>query len=373
MEFIIRQEVDLARESRSHVMRYAQPLEYGDAGAHRWMVTIRKDGAAVDLGAMSAKCYVTRAAGDAERAQGVTSVTVILDAQIDAQSGTVSCVFDAACYGGVGAASAILRLSDAAGGTMTAACLTARLRRSTSDAVYDPEGLVPSMDALLAQIATIEAATRAANEAAAAANAAAQSANFVVLGQYDTLALLQAAHPAGSAGDAWAIGEAEPYDVYVWDVDRAAWANIGPLQGAKGEKGVGIAQIVRTAGDGSAGSVDTYSITYTDGTSATYQVTNGANGKDGKQGPKGEQGVGIASIARTAGDGSAGSVDTYTITYTDGTSTTYQVTNGRNGTNGQDGAPGKDAPTYNQSLNTTDTVTFASVTADVVYGAVFME
>lgn len=27
----------------------------------------------------------------------------------------------------------------------------------------------------------------------------------------------------------------------------------------------------------------------------------------------------------------------------------------------------------NQSLNTTDTVTFASVTADVVYGAVFME
>ena len=376
MEFIIRQEVDLARESRSHVMRYAQPLEYGDAGAHRWMVTIRKDGAAVDLGAMSAKCYVTRAAGDAERAQGVTSVTVILDAQIDAQSGTVSCVFDAACYGGVGAATAILRLSDAAGGTMTAACLTARLRRSTSDAVYDPEGLVPSMDALLAQIATIEAATRAANEAAAAANAAAQSANFVVLGQYDTLALLQAAHPAGSAGDAWAIGEAEPYDVYVWDVDRAAWANIGPLQGAKGEKGVGIAQIARTAGDGSAGSVDTYTITYTDGTSTTYQVKNGAdgrNGQDGKQGPQGEQGVGIASIARTAGDGSAGSVDTYTITFTNGTSTTYQVTNGRDGSNGQDGAPGRDAPTYDQSLNTTDAVTFSSVTADVVYGAVFME
>lgn len=34
---------------------------------------------------------------------------------------------------------------------------------------------------------------------------------------------------------------------------------------------------------------------------------------------------------------------------------------------------GKNAPTYNQSLNTTDTVTFASVTANVVYGAVFME
>lgn len=34
---------------------------------------------------------------------------------------------------------------------------------------------------------------------------------------------------------------------------------------------------------------------------------------------------------------------------------------------------GKDAQTYGQSLNTTDTVTFASVTADVVYGTVFME
>lgn len=368
MEFVIRQTVDLAREN--NVLRYAQPLEYGDAGAHRWIVTVEKDGAAAGLSAMSAKCYVTRAASDAERAQGVTSVTVILDAKIGVQNSTVSCLFDAACYGGVGAATAIMRLSDAAGATVTAARLTARLNRSTSDAVYDPEGLVPSMDALLAQIATIEAATRAANEAAAAANAAAQSANFVVLGRYETLALLQAAHPAGSAGDAWSVGEAEPYDVYIWDVDKAAWANIGPLAGAKGEPGVGIAQIARTAGDGSAGSVDTYTISYSDGTSTTYMVRNGANGKDGGQGEKGEPGVGIAQITRTAGDGSAGSVDTYTITYTDGTSTTYQVTNGANGKDGKDG---KDAQAFDQSLNTTDAVTFASVTADVVYGAVFME
>lgn len=175
MEFIIRQTVDLARENP--VMRYAQPLEYGDAGAHRWTVTIRRDGAEVGLGAMSAKCYVTRAAGDAERAQGVTSVTVMLDAEIDAQSGTVSCVFDASCYGGVGAAAAILRLSDASGTTVTAAKLIARLDRSTSDAVYDPEGLVPSLDALLAQIEAMEAGTRAAQDAASAANAAAGSAN----------------------------------------------------------------------------------------------------------------------------------------------------------------------------------------------------
>ena len=43
------------------------------------------------------------------------------------------------------------------------------------------------------------------------------------------------------------------------------------------------------------------------------------------------------------------------------------------GADGKDGKDGQNAPTYDQSLNTTDTVTFASVTAGVVYGAVFME
>lgn len=44
-----------------------------------------------------------------------------------------------------------------------------------------------------------------------------------------------------------------------------------------------------------------------------------------EKGDQGETGNGIASIAKT---GTAGNVDTYTITYTDGTSTTFTVTNG---------------------------------------------
>ena len=36
-----------------------------------------------------------------------------------------------------------------------------------------------------------------------------------------------------------------------------------------------------------------------------------------EKGDTGDIGVGISSIARTSGDGSAGSVDTYTITLTD--------------------------------------------------------
>lgn len=51
------------------------------------------------------------------------------------------------------------------------------------------------------------------------------------------------------------------------------------------------------------------------------------------------------------------------ITITDNTGTvSFNVMN-----------PGGNGATYDQSLNTTDDVTFNSVTADAVYGAVFME
>lgn len=61
--------------------------------------------------------------------------------------------------------------------------------------------------------------------------------SFVVKGRYDTLAALQAAHPTGSAGDAWAVGTAESNRIYLWDVDAAAWKDIGSLQGPAGPQG----------------------------------------------------------------------------------------------------------------------------------------
>lgn len=45
----------------------------------------------------------------------------------------------------------------------------------------------------------------------------------------------------------------------------------------------------------------------------------------------GTDGRGITSITRTSGNGAAGTVDTYTIDYTDGTKSTYQVRNGADG------------------------------------------
>ncbi|MBQ7292817.1 MAG: hypothetical protein IJW79_03650, partial [Clostridia bacterium] len=136
-------------------------------------------------------------------------------------------------------------------------------------------------------------------------------------------------------------------------------------QGVKGDTGNGIASIAKT---GTEGLVDTYTITFTDGTSTTFTVTNGAQGIQGiqgnpgadghtpvitiqggywyvdgvntnqaAQGVKGDTGNGIASIAKT---GTEGLVDTYTITFTDGTTTTFTVTNGAQGEQGVQGDKG---------------------------------
>lgn len=88
------------------------------------------------------------------------------------------------------------------------------------------------------------------------------------------------------------------------------------LQGGTGSDGRGIKSITKTSTDGL---VDTYTIVYTDNTTSTFTVTNGANGSDG---------VGIQSVTKTSTEGL---VDTYTITLTNNTQTTFTVTNGKDG------------------------------------------
>ena len=62
-------------------------------------------------------------------------------------------------------------------------------------------------------------------------------ASYTVKGLYATLSALQSAHPTGSAGDAWFVGTSEDNVVYQWDVDQAAWVNVGALKGPQGETG----------------------------------------------------------------------------------------------------------------------------------------
>jgi len=122
---------------------------------------------------------------------------------------------------------------------------------------------------------------------------------------------------------------------------------------------------------GTEGLVDTYTITYTDGTSTTFTITNGedgqdgVNGIDGTDGQDGENGVdgtdGINAVAVSVTGiektSTEGLVDTYTITYSNGTTSTFTVTNGSNGADGTDGINGIDGEDasiediYNAEIN----------------------
>ena len=138
----------------------------------------------------------------------------------------------------------------------------------------------------------------------------------------------------------------------------------------KGEIGNGISSIEKTSSDGLK---DIYTITFTDGSTTIFTVTNGKDGIDGIQGEpgkdghtpiitigengnwyidgedtgrtsliKGEIGNGISSIEKTSSDGLK---DIYTITFTDGSTTIFTVTNGKDGIDGIQGEPGKDGHT----------------------------
>ncbi len=83
-----------------------------------------------------------------------------------------------------------------------------------------------------------------------------------------------------------------------------------------------------------------------------------------------EAGVGIEKIEKTS---TSGLVDTYTITYTDGSTSTYTVTNGKDGTNGSDGINGADGQdgksAYQSYLDNGGTLSEAEWVASLAQGA----
>ena len=68
-----------------------------------------------------------------------------------------------------------------------------------------------------------------------------------------------------------------------------------------------------------------------DDTGVRAAAADGKDGTDGKDGKDGKDGNSIQSIARTAGTGAPGTTDTYTVTLTDGSQTTFNVYNGADG------------------------------------------
>lgn len=56
-----------------------------------------------------------------------------------------------------------------------------------------------------------------------------------ILGYYATAEQLEASVPNPKAGDAYAVGAAAPYDIYIWDAVHRGWVNNGNIRGADGK------------------------------------------------------------------------------------------------------------------------------------------
>ena len=62
-----------------------------------------------------------------------------------------------------------------------------------------------------------------------------KSKGLVILGNYATVSALEAAVTNPERGDAYGVGSAAPYDVYIWN--GSEWVNWGVIEGAKGDTG----------------------------------------------------------------------------------------------------------------------------------------
>ena len=96
----------------------------------------------------------------------------------------------------------------------------------------------------------------------------------------------------------------------MWRLEGGSWVKKGTFK-----------SIDSISLSGTSGLIDTYTITFTDGSTSNYTVKNGADGKS------------ITGITKTS---TSGNVDHYDINLSDGTTTNgFDVTNGIDGTNGK--------------------------------------
>ena len=201
--------------------------------------------------------------------------------------------------------------------------------------------------------------------------------DFLVKGYYGSVSALQASVKNPEVGDAYGVGAAAPYDIYIYDGVTGAWINNGTLQGAKGEKGekgdkgdpgakgepgetgpqgptgpqgkTGPQGPTGPAGDNGAPGAN--GVTPTIGTNGNWYLgetdtgkpSRGEKGDKGDKGPQGEQG-------ETGGTGAAGTTFTPsvaadgTLSWTnDGGKTNPDSVNikGPQGNPGEKGNPGE--------------------------------
>ena len=206
--------------------------------------------------------------------------------------------------------------------------------------------------------------------------------SVTILGTYQSLADLQAAHPTGNLGDGYIIGG----DLYVWDGN--AWTDVGTIQGPQGATGpqgpqgtqgpAGTSVSIQSIQYGTSASASTepsswsstapssltkgtwlwVKTTYSNNSTAITKSYIGTDGSDGSS-------VYVASSTKSGG--------VTTVVITDGTTpTTLTIVDGQDG---DDGIDGDDSYVHFAWANSSDGQTdfSTSVSANKLYIGVYSD
>ena len=98
-----------------------------------------------------------------------------------------------------------------------------------------PQSVAEQIDAKAAQALLTAQAVKAAADAGKFNGRDGKS--FEIKGYYASVTALETGVPEPAPGDAYCVGSAVPYDVYIYDGVNGEWVNNGTIQGAKGEDG----------------------------------------------------------------------------------------------------------------------------------------
>ena len=98
-----------------------------------------------------------------------------------------------------------------------------------------PQSVAEQIDAKAAQALLTAQAVKAAADAGKFNGKDGKS--FEIKGYYASVTALEEGVPAPAPGDAYCVGSAAPYDVYIYDGVSGEWINNGTIQGAKGDTG----------------------------------------------------------------------------------------------------------------------------------------
>lgn len=208
--------VDLAQPLKKTYLDMVLATE--DNKAHRFDISLYRNGEPLELpSGVSVSAYFIRYCDN-----GTLPLT-------GSASGNVfSVTLEKACYNRFGAFALVIKATEG-DTTSTVFYAEGSVFVSRTDTLIDTENVVPSLDDLLAQIATIEAATAAANTAADNANSATESANTAA-GNASTAA-------AKIDGMTVSAEDADAAEVTITEVDGVKHIAFALPKGDKGDKG----------------------------------------------------------------------------------------------------------------------------------------